>query len=63
MMPEESVAEGVLARLEKGEDVGDVLASVRKHDDDPLWDSWWVWSALITVLCAEWIIRKRAGLP
>ena len=45
------------------EDVGDVVASVRRHKDTPLWHSWWVWGALAVVLCAEWVIRKRVGLP
>lgn len=45
------------------EDVGDVIASVRKHEDTSLWDSWWVWGLLVGVLCAEWVVRKRAGLP
>jgi len=45
------------------EDVGDVVASVRRHEDTPLWHSWWVWGALAVVLCAEWVIRKRVGLP
>jgi uncharacterized membrane protein len=45
------------------EDVGDVVASVRRHEDTPLWHSWWVWGALAVVLCAEWVVRKRVGLP
>jgi uncharacterized membrane protein len=45
------------------EDVGDVLASVRRHKDSPLWHSWWVWGALAVVLCVEWLVRKRVGLP
>ena len=45
------------------EDMGDVIASVRKHEDTSLWDSWWLWGLLVCVLSAEWLIRKRAGLP
>lgn len=39
-MPEESVAEGLLARLEKGEDVGDVLRDDIERRDGVFFDEW-----------------------
>ncbi len=39
-MPEESVAEGLLARLEKGEDVGDVLRADIERRDGVFFDEW-----------------------
>jgi hypothetical protein len=39
-MPEESVAEGVLARLEKGEDIGDVLRDDIERRDGVFFDEW-----------------------
>jgi hypothetical protein len=45
------------------EDLGDVVAALKRHEDHPLWASWWVWAALAALLAAEWLLRKRAGLP
>jgi hypothetical protein len=45
------------------EDISDLVASVRRHEDSPLWDNVWVWGLIIALLTAEWIIRKKAGLP
>jgi hypothetical protein len=39
-MPEESVAEGLLARLEEGEDVGDVLREDIERRDGVFFDEW-----------------------
>ena len=39
-MPEESVAEGLLARLEEGEDVGDVLRDDIERRDGVFFDEW-----------------------
>ena len=36
---------------------------IQRHRDWDLWDNGWVFAAIIGLLCAEWFIRKRAGLP
>lgn len=30
---------------------------------EPAWDTWWVFTAIVAVLCAEWFWRRRGGLP
>jgi hypothetical protein len=32
------------------------------HREQPVWDRWWVWSALAGVLGAEWWLRRQEGL-
>jgi hypothetical protein len=34
-----------------------------KTEELPLWDRPWALLLFFTVLSAEWIVRKRAGLP
>lgn len=36
---------------------------IQRHRDDDLWDNGWVFTAIIALLCCEWFLRKRAGLP
>ena len=31
--------------------------------DRPLWDSVWIWAAIVGLLSVEWFLRKRIGLP
>jgi hypothetical protein len=45
------------------EDLGDIVASLRRYEDRSLWDRWWYWSVLVAALCAEWLVRKKAGMP
>lgn len=36
----------------------------RSHtSSEPAWDQWWVFAAIVTILCAEWFWRRRGGLP
>ena len=32
-------------------------------EDTPLWDNIWFYMLLLLLLTAEWVIRKRTGLP
>jgi hypothetical protein len=45
------------------EDIGDLVASVRREVDDPLWDGVWFWALIVGLLSAEWYVRKKVGLP
>lgn len=36
---------------------------IEKHRDNDLWDRWWIFAAIIGLLCGEWFLRKRSGLP
>jgi uncharacterized membrane protein len=36
---------------------------IEKHRDNDLWDKWPVFAAIIALLCGEWFLRKRSGLP
>ena len=37
--------------------------TVIKHRDNDLWDNPWIFALIVTLLCAEWLLRKRNGLP
>lgn len=32
------------------------------HRQQPLWDRWWLWTALVIVVSLEWWLRRREGL-
>jgi len=36
---------------------------IEKHRDNDLWDRPWVFLTIIGLLCGEWFLRKRSGLP
>ena len=36
---------------------------IEKHRDNDLWDNPWLFVAIIGLLCGEWFLRKRSGLP
>lgn len=36
---------------------------IQRHRDSDLWDNGWIFAAIIGLLCMEWFLRKRAGLP
>ncbi|MCW8133811.1 MAG: VWA domain-containing protein [Planctomycetota bacterium] len=36
---------------------------IQRHRDSDLWDNGWIYSAIVVLLCLEWFLRKRAGLP
>jgi len=38
------------------------LASVKVSEPRTLWDRWWVLAALLGLLTAEWLLRRRLGL-
>ncbi|MCX7804829.1 MAG: hypothetical protein N3A38_06520, partial [Planctomycetota bacterium] len=51
-------------------EAGDLRARLRasrrtleRHKDRSLWDRWPVFLSIITLLCVEWYLRKRYGLP
>ena len=35
---------------------------VTRHTDRDIWDRWYVLALILTLLSAEWFLRKRAGL-
>lgn len=36
---------------------------IERHRDNDLWDRPWVFMTIIGLLCGEWFLRKRSGLP
>ncbi|MGD0092855.1 MAG: hypothetical protein ABSE73_23330, partial [Planctomycetota bacterium] len=36
---------------------------IERHRDNDLWDKPWIFGAIIALLCVEWFLRKRSGLP
>jgi len=36
---------------------------IERHRDNDLWDKPWVFAVIIALLCVEWFVRKRSGLP
>jgi len=36
---------------------------IEKHRDNDLWNNKWIFACIIALLCAEWFVRKRNGLP
>ena len=36
---------------------------IERHRDNDLWDKPWVFAVIIGLLCVEWFVRKRSGLP
>jgi len=37
--------------------------AVEKHRDNDLWDRPWIFVLIVSLLCGEWFLRKRSGLP
>lgn len=36
---------------------------IEKHRDIDLWDNGWIFVLIVSLLCGEWFLRKRSGLP
>ena len=41
----------------------EVVTIERIESSIPLWDNWWMMAVLIVAMCADWTVRRRAGLP
>ncbi len=41
----------------------DATHTIIKHRDNDLWDRPWIFALIIGLLCGEWFLRKRNGLP
>ncbi|HYF51127.1 MAG TPA: glutamine amidotransferase, partial [Planctomycetota bacterium] len=58
---------GVYLPLEKASDLPQHLREathvIEKHRDNDLWDRPYIFLLIIGLLCGEWFLRKRSGLP
>ncbi|MCK6470723.1 MAG: glutamine amidotransferase [Planctomycetes bacterium] len=65
LLAEES--EGMYVPLERAQELGGHLRQdthvILRHQDRDLWDRWWIFAAIVGLLCGEWFYRKRNGLP
>ena len=41
----------------------EVVTIERIESSIPLWDNWWMMAVLIVAMCADWAVRRHAGLP
>jgi len=53
--------------LEKASELPEFLRAathvIEKHKDHDMWDKPWIFAVIIGLLCSEWFLRKRSGLP
>ena len=58
---------GKYLTLEKASELPSYLREathvIEKHRDNDLWDRPWIFCLIIGLLCGEWFLRKRSGLP